>query len=401
MSAPLSSQLRVHPAISEIPRDTWNALVPADSVPFLEWEWLDALESSGSAAAERGWRPSHVALWEGTRLVAAAPAYIRSDSHGEFVFDWTWATAAERVGIRYYPKLVLAVPFAPVTGARFLVAPGEGRAARVRQLVHGLVELARGQGLSSVHILFPREAEAEELGQLGFAIRHGVQYHWLNRGYRSFEEFLERFRSKRRTQLRRERRAPGEQRIVLRTVRGAELAQVDPGSVFDIYAATVGKYLFGLRYLTPAFFERVFSTLAHRLELVEARRDGRLVGGAFNVASPETLYGRYWGCFEEHPFLHFNVCLYHPIEEAIARGLSRFEPGAGGEHKLVRGFEPSLTYSAHWIFDMRLDRAIRQFLEHERNAIRDGLPRWYQDTGFRRTAPLPTPGGRREGGHGA
>jgi predicted N-acyltransferase len=400
MSVPLPSQLRVHPAISEIPREAWNALVPADSVPFLEWDWLDALEQSGSAAAERGWRPSHVALWEGTRLMAAAPAYIRSDSHGEFVFDWTWASAAERAGIRYYPKLVVAVPFAPVTGARFLVAPGEVRASRVRQLVHGLVELARAQGMSSVHVLFPREAEAEELGELGFAVRHGVQYHWLNRGYGSFEDFLDRFRSKRRTQLKRERRAPAEQRIEIRTVRGAQLQQVDPGAVFDIYATTLGKYLFGRRYLTREFFERVLARLAHRIELVEARLDGRLVGGAFNVASPLALYGRYWGSFEEHPFLHFNVCLYHPIEEAIARNLSRFEPGAGGEHKLVRGFEPSLTYSAHWIFDMRLDRAIRQFLEHERNAIRQGLPRWQEDTGFRRTPALPGRGGRQESGDG-
>jgi uncharacterized protein len=387
MSAPLPSQLRVHPAISEIPREAWNALVPEDSVPFLEWDWLDALEESASAVPERGWRASHVGLWEGTRLVAAAPAYVKSDSHGEFVFDWTWASAAERSGIRYYPKLVVAVPFSPVTGARLLVAPGEDRAARVRQLANGLLELARGQGLSSVHVLFPGQGEAEELSALGFAVRHGVQYHWHNQGYRSFDEFLDRFRSKRRTQLKRERRAPGEQHIVIRTVRGVELHRVAPADVFALYAVTLGKYLFGQQYLTREFFDRVFASLPHRLELVEARQDGRLIGGAFNAVSPHALYGRYWGCFEEHPFLHFNVCLYHPIEEAITRGLQRFEPGAGGEHKLVRGFDPSLTYSAHWIFDRRLDTAVRQFLEHERRAIRQGLPRWQEETGFRTSVP--------------
>jgi predicted N-acyltransferase len=383
MSAPLPFQLRVHPAISDIPREAWNALVPEDSVPFLEWDWLDTLEQSASAIPERGWRPWHVALWEGVRLVAAAPAYLKSDGHGEFVFDWTWASAAERTGVRYYPKLVVAVPFSPVTGARLLVAPGEDRALRVRQLAHGLLEMARGRGLSSVHVLFARESEAEELRALGFAVRHGVQYHWQNHGYRSFEDFLERFRSKRRTQLKRERRAPAEQHIAIRTLRGEELDRVDPADVFALYSVTVSKYLFGQQYLTRDFFERVFARLPHRLELVEARRDGRLIGGAFNAVSPHALYGRYWGCFEEHPFLHFNVCLYHPIEEAIARGLERFEPGAGGEHKLVRGFEPSLTYSAHWIFDPRLDRAVRQFLEHERNAIRQGMPRWQEETGFR------------------
>jgi uncharacterized protein len=282
---------------------------------------------------------------------------------------------------------VVAVPFSPVTGSRLLVAPGEDRAVRVPQLAHGLLEIARGQGLSSVHVLFPREEEAEELHALGFAIRHGVQYHWHNRGYRSFDDFLERFRSKRRTQLKRERRAPAEQRIVIRTLRGAELHQVDPGEVFALYGATLGKYLFGQQYLTRDFFERVFARLPHRLELVEARRDGRLIGGAFNAVSLNALYGRYWGCFEELPFLHFNVCLYQPIEEAIARGLQSFEPGAGGEHKLVRGFDPSLTYSAHWIFDRRLDVAVRQFLQHERNAIRQGLPRWQDETGFRTSVP--------------
>lgn len=367
----------------ELPRDGWNALVPPDAAPFLQWDWLNALEESGSVTAERGWRPAHLALWEGTRLIAAAPSYVKYDSHGEFVFDWTWATAAERLGFRYYPKLVIAVPLTPATGPRFLIAQGEDRAARIRELATGALQFARSEGFSSLHVLFPTEAEARALEEVGLSVRLGVQYHWRNRGYSSFDDFLQGFRSKRRTQLRRERRAAAEQGIQIRTLRGDELAAVDPDAVFHIYASTVDKYLFGQRYLTRAFFTQVLQKARSGVELVEARKEGRLVGGAFNVSSATALFGRYWGCFEEHAFLHFNVCLYHPIEEAIARGISRFEPGAGGEHKLVRGFEPSLTWSAHRIFHPRLDAAVRLFLEQESAAIREGLPRWQEECGLR------------------
>ena len=183
----------------------------------------------------------------------------------------------------------------------------------------------------------------------------------------------------------RERRAPSEQGISIRTVRGDALSSVDPADVFRLYASTLDKYPFGQPGLTPAFFERVLDRFRERMELVEARRGGRLIAGALNFVSSDVLYGRYWGSFEAHPFLHFNVCLYHPVEESIARGLSRFEPGAGGEHKLVRGFEPTLTHSAHWIFNPRLDRAVREFVLNEAEAIQQGLPRWYEETGFRRS----------------
>lgn len=372
--------------MQELPREAWNAMVPADGRPFLLWEWLDALETSGSVTAERGWRPAHLALWEGNQLVAAAPAYLKSDSHGEFVFDWTWATAAERIGFPYYPKLVLTVPLTPATGPRILVATGEDRARRVGQLVQGAVAFARSEGISSLHVLFSTEQEADALQSEGFATRLGVQYHWVNRGYGSFDDFLGRFRARRRNQIRRERRAPTEQGITLTTRSGEALAEFGAKALFELYSSTTDKYLFGQRYLTEAFFAEVLQRLPEHLEVVEARREGGLVGGAFNVRSDQVLYGRYWGCFEEHPFLHFNVCLYHPVEDAIARGLRRFEPGAGGEHKLTRGFEPSLTWSAHWIFEPRLDAAVRNFLVQEADAIRQGLPRWREETGFREDA---------------
>ena len=383
MSAPLPVQLRIHASISDIPGDAWDALLDEESIPFLEWRWLAALEESGSVSPSSSWHPRHLTLWRGSKLVAAAPAYLKDDSHGEFVFDWSWASAAERVGLRYYPKLILAVPMTPASSRRFLVASGEDRAARTRELAVAALEYARSEDLSSVHVLFPTLEECVALEAVGFCTRLGVQYHWINHGYSSYDEYLARFNSKRRNQLRRERRAPHEQGIAIRTLRGDELASADPDQVFKLYCTTIDKHVWGHRNLRSSFFRRILSGFRDRVELVEARRAGRLVAGAFNLASPTVVYGRYWGCFEEHPFLHFNVCLYHSIEECIRRGTRRFEPGAGGEHKLVRGFEPSLTYSAHWIFHPALDKAVRAFLSHERTAIEKGLLAWRAETGFK------------------
>lgn len=383
MSDVLPLQLRIHKAIHEVPQQAWDALVDRATVPFLEWAWLEALEGSGSISPARGWHPRHLSLWRGTRLVAAAPAYLKDDSHGEFVFDWSWASAAERIGLRYYPKLILAVPVTPATGQRILVAPGEDRAACERELIQAALEYARSEKLSSIHVLFCTELEWTTLEALGFAPRLGVQYQWHNAGYSSFDDFLGRLTSKRRTQLRRERRAPSQQGLVIRALRGDELLEVTPAEVFKLYCSTVDKYLWGYRHLQPEFFERIWRTFRHRVELIEARKDGQLVAGALNLSSESVLFGRYWGCFREYPFLHFNVCLYRSIQECIERGLKRFEPGAGGEHKLVRGFEPTVTYSAHWIFHPGLDRAVREFLAAERTAILKGLPQWRMETGLK------------------
>ena len=375
MSAPLPLTLRVHRAITDVPQPAWDALLDDAGVPFLEWEFLAALEETGCAAPAAGWHPRHLTLWRGARLVAAAPAYLKDDSHGEFVADWSWATAAERQGVRYYPKLLLTVPFTPVTGRRMLVARGEDRLAREAELARAAQEYARSEGFSSVHVHFATEAEATALEAAGYAVRLGVQYQWRNKGYGSFEDFLGRFHARRRHQIRRELRAPAAQGLTLRTLRGEALAGVDPDDLYRLYASTVDKYPWGVRFLTRDFFARMLSTFPHACEVVEARREGRWVAGAFNLVGPRVLYGRYWGCFEEHPFLHFNVCLYHPVAEAISRGLERFEPGAGGEHKLTRGFEPTLTRSAHLLFHPGVDRAVRSFLEHERAAVLAGLPR--------------------------
>jgi uncharacterized protein len=384
MSGTLPTQVKLLESIRDVSPEAWDALVDAQAAPFLEWGWLDALESSGSVREATGWHPRHLTLWRGNHLVAAAPAYLKDDSHGEFVFDWSWATAAERVGLRYYPKLVLAAPLTPATGRRVLVAEGEDRGARTRELLRAALEYARSEGLSSLHVLFPTEAEATLLAQEGFGIRHGVQYHFVNEGYATFEDVLARFTSKRRNQIRRERRATAEHQLQLRTLRKEALADADPAEVYRLYASTVDKFAWGRRYLTPGFFSSVLKSFRHRVELVQAVRAGRVVAGAFNIRGEEALYGRYWGCFEEVPFLHFDVCVYQGMEETVSRGLLRFEPGAGGEHKLVRGFLPRLTYSAHWIFHGPLDRAVREFLGHERAAIAQGLPAWRAETGFKR-----------------
>lgn len=383
MSTPLPTQLRVLRSIAEVGRDAWDALLDDEATPFLRWHWLEALESSGCTGEGTGWHPHHLTLWRGSRLIAAAPAYLKDDSHGEFVFDWSWATAAERVGVSYYPKLVLAVPYTPASGRRVLVAPAEDRETRTKELYRLALDLARASSLSSVHVLFPTAEEAAWLGEVGWAIRLGVQYHWRSAGEQCEADFLARFTSRRRGQLRREMRAVAEQGIELAVLRGEGLREITGETLFQLYASTVDRHPFGQRYLTPGFFSRLLATCPEILELVEARREGVRIAGALNVASPSVLYGRYWGSFEDFPFLHFNVCLYEGVRQAIERGLTRFEPGAGGEHKLTRGFLPEITFSAHQVFHPALDQAVRTFLAHERAAIHQGLPQWRAETGLR------------------
>lgn len=359
--------------MSAVPRAEWDALGGVSRHPFLSWAWLTALERTGCASAKTGWTPHHLTFWENGRLVAAAPAYVKEHSEGEFVFDHGWASAATRARIRYYPKLVVAVPFTPATGPRLLVRAGADRARLLRALAEGLWHLVETSKLSGAHVLFPEPAEAEALVTEGLAHRLGLQFQWHNRGYGSFDDFLARFSSKRRNQIRRERRALAEQGVRIETIGGSALDRDAARAVFVFYASTVAKFPWGRRYLCEAFFEEVCRTMPGSIELVLARRErgGPPIAGAFNLVGDGTLYGRYWGAIEEVPFLHFNVCYYAAIESCIARGFRRFEPGAGGEHKLVRGFEPTLTHSVHLLADGRLDRAVRDFLARERDAVRE------------------------------
>jgi uncharacterized protein len=390
--------LRILDAVAEVPPAAWDRLFqhePALATPFVRHAFLDALESSGSAAPRSGWRPRHLTLWRGERLVAAAPAYAKDGSDGDFGRDWGWAAAAERAGIPYYPKLVLTVPFTPATGRRLLVAAGEDRPAAARALVAGARALALEERLRSVHVLFPQDDEAALLAEAGLARRVDYQYHWRNAGYRDPADFLARFSSKRRNTIKRERAAPAQQGIAIRTVRGDELAADPRGwakAMFDLHRASVDKMAWGMRWVNRAFYERVLAAMPDALEIVEARRGGALVAAAFNVASAARLYGRYWGCREEHPFLHFNVCLYHSVDECIRRGVEAFEGGAGGEHKLSRGFEPALTNSAHLFLDARLDAPIRRHLALESEERREALLRWTEGSPIFKRQPAERDG---------
>jgi hypothetical protein len=376
----MSIDLRVHPHLRDIPEATWDALDGVRAAPFLSHAFLTALESTGCVGGDTGWLPHHLGFWEGDRLIAAAPAYLKSNSEGEFVFDWAWASAAERARIRYYPKLIVAVPFTPATASRFLVADPADRARLLPVLAGVLRKLVDTMKLSSAHVLFPTEPEAAALGEAGMARRYGVQFHWQNAGYATFEDYLSRFSSKRRNQIRRERREMDKQGITITTERGRFAPEV-VDAMYGFYTTTVDKFRWGRHYLNRAFFEEICVKLAGRVELVLAREGSKILGGAFNLAGESALYGRYWGATEERPFMHFNVCFYHSIDQCIERKLSVFEPGAGGEHKLVRGFEPTITHSAHHLAHPGLDRAVREFLEREREAITDGVSQ--KDTAWR------------------
>jgi predicted N-acyltransferase len=378
----MSTELRVLAALGEVARSDWDALLADDATPFERWTWLSALEESGCASAERGWLPQHLTLWRAGRLVAAAPAYLKADSEGDFSRDWGWAEAAARAGIAYYPKLVLTVPFTPVGGHRLHVAAGEDRAAAVQALVGGAIELGRSHRAGAMQVLYPTEPEAVELAALGLLSRLDFQWHWRNRGYHDLTEWLATLGAKRRHQARRERAAPAAQGILIRTVRGDSLAERPEESaraVHAFYRANIDKLMWGRPWLNERFFVRVFREMPEYLEVVEARREGRLVAGAVNVAGAGRLYGRYWGCHEEHPFLHFNVCLYHSIEQCIERGVSVFEGGAGGSHKESRGFELAPTWSAHHFLDHRLQDGISDYLEGERRVRTRMLETWREE----------------------
>jgi predicted N-acyltransferase len=362
---PLS--IRLLERMGDMAEAEWDSLLAPDSSPFVEWSWLEALERTGCAAEDRGWLPRHLVVQRGDKLIGAAPAYIKGNSEGEFVFDWQWAGLAERrLGIRYYPKLLLAVPFTPATGDRILVAPGEDPALVRAAIAEGAKQIADQLELSSVHLNFPREEEQRAFVDRGFIKRHGVQFQWFNQGFATFEDFLSTLPSKKRTQIRRERREVRDQGITIETRTGDALDDRTIESAYRFYLSTVDKFAWGRRYLNKPFFELIRDRWARKgqLEIVVAKENGKDIAGAINIRKGDRLYGRYWGG-EERRFLHFEVCYYHSIDEAIERKLVAFEPGAGGEHKHARGFKATLTRSAHHLRDPRMRRIISDFCAEE------------------------------------
>jgi predicted N-acyltransferase len=289
---------------------------------------------------------------------------------GEFVFDWEWADAARRVGIQYYPKMLVGVPFTPATGQRFLTAPGEDREQLVQFMGQALRKIAADNKISSVHVNFCLPDERAALEQVGFVSRSGIQYHWQNRDFASFDDYLGSFRSDRRNKVKRERREVAQRGIVIDPVEGAELTQSHLRTMFRLYKDHVDRLYYGRQYLTEGFFSEIQRRFAENTCLMLARRDGKIIAGTFNIRDDTAMYGRYWGAFEEVPFLHFNVCYYSAIEHSIKIGLKRFEAGAGGSFKQLRGLDPEHTSSVHYIVNGKFRQAVERFLAQEREMIR-------------------------------
>ena len=358
--------------IQRVPGASWDACAGTDH-PFTCHAFLRALERSGSAVGARGWLPQHLLLYDGGAApIAVAPLYLKSHSFGEYVFDWGWADAYERAGGRYYPKLQCSVPFTPVTGPRLMVRPDmstDAREAARDALAQGLIDVGRRHGISSIHVTFPRRDEWQRLGRHGFLHREGIQFHLTNPGYASFDDFLAQLTSRKRKQIKRERREVGERGITLRRLTGREIEPHHWEAFYRFYCNTADKR-WGVPYLEAEFFYEIGETMPEQILLVIAEDpQGRPVAGALNLIGHDALYGRNWGSDAEFKFLHFEACYYQAIDFAIERGLSRVEAGAQGEHKIQRGYLPVTTCSAHWIADPGLADPVADFLRRERAAV--------------------------------
>jgi len=381
-------QSRLLTRVSELPAAEWNAL--AGDYPFLRHEFLAAIEDSGCASARSGWSPSHLLLFDHQGLAAAAPLYQKTHSWGEFVFDFAWARAAEQAGMAYYPKLVCAVPFTPASGPRLLCRADLDAAALRLQLLRAMRERLDAAQLSSVHALFLDEPARLACERDGWLLRRDCHFQWHNRGYRDFEDFLDGFSADKRKKARRERRRVAEQGIEFRTLRGDELDAGLLERVFLLHEVTFIRHGH-TPYLNLAFFRRVARTLADRFFVKLAMRGGTAVAVAVFFRSADTLYGRYWGADADYHSLHFEACYYQGIDYCIANGLASFQPGTQGEHKIARGFEPALTWSAHWIADPALRRAIGAYLQREGAAIDAYASEADAHAPFRKGASTATP----------
>ena len=394
--------IRMIRSLADIDPASWDACAnpaaPADSVyeeadsnyqeerfnPFITHAFLSACEASGSAIPRTGWGGAHILVEDAEgRLLAAAPCYLKSHSMGEYVFDQGWADAYERAGGRYYPKLQISVPFTPAPGRRLLVAAGpradEARAA----LISGLRAVMEKTGASSAHVTFLTKAEWETLGAEGFLQRTNKQFHFFDKGYGDFEGFLNSLASRKRKAIRRERKDALAAGVEIEWATGKDLTKAHWDAFYAFYMDT-GSRKWGTPYLTRKFFTLLSETMADRVLLIMAKREGRYIAGALNLIGDDALYGRNWGCIEEHPFLHFEVCYYQAIDFALSRGLRRVEAGAQGEHKLLRGYEPIETYSAHAIADPRLEKAVDQFLREERREMARVIEAYAEHTPFRK-----------------
>ncbi|RME14944.1 MAG: N-acetyltransferase [Alphaproteobacteria bacterium] len=384
-------EIRLHEGMSGIDPEDWDGCAAPEGAgrpfdPFTTHRFLLALEQSGSVGPGTGWEPRHLTAHLGGKTIAAAPMYLKGHSMGEYVFDHSWADAWERAGGRYYPKLQIAVPFTPATGRRFLVRPGFERIG-MAALVEGAVRLAADAGLSSLHATFCTGQEAEAGAAMGLIHRTHSQFHWHNAGYGSFDDFLATLSSRKRKAIRRERRQAAAFGGTIRALTGAALRPAHWEAFWEFYQDT-GARKWGRPYLTRAFFDIVHQTMADDVLLVLAERDGVPIAGALNFIGRDALFGRYWGCVEHHPCLHFELCYYRAIEYAIAQGLARVEAGAQGEHKLARGYLPTPVHSLHWFADPGFARAVAKYLVAEREAVDEEIEVLTGYGPFRRTGDM-------------
>ena len=377
------SDYRTHivSSLSEVGQGPWDALVQAQAAPtpFLSYAFLHALHASGSASPESGWQPQFLLLYDAADVLAAAlPLYVKGHSYGEYVFDWAWADAYARHGLEYYPKLLSAIPFTPVAGSRLLAVDDAARAA----LIAVLAATQSATEVSSTHILFPPEAEAKALRDAGFLLRSGVQFHWLNQGYGSFEDFLATLEPKKRKNIRAERRKVVEAGVTMRRVRGKDATREDWVLFNRCYRNTYKEH-HSTPYLNLDFFLRIGATMPDNILLVIAETEGRAIAASLVIHDADTLYGRYWGALEHVPCLHFEAAYYQPLEFCIEQGIATFEGGAQGEHKMARGFLPTKTWSAHWLAHPSFADAVENFLEREAGGIDDYLDELNERSPFR------------------
>ena len=358
-------RLSVTQHLTEIDPQQWNSLLRQDN-PFLRHEFLHSLETTRCVCNDTGWEPNHLALYNDNKtLVGAMPLYLKHHSWGEYVFDWAWADAYQRAGLEYYPKLLSAIPFTPVTGPRFLIHPDHPDPAVLREtLARGLLEAAHHSRVSSLHILFTNRNDNEALARHGLLLRTGNQFHWRNHNYANFSDYLTSFTSAKRKKIRRERRRVQEAGIQMEVLQGSALKSEHWDAMHRFYRLTVYNHG-AAAYLNRQFFEQLQHAMSDHAVMFFARHGGRYVGGALNLLGGDTLYGRYWGADKYYEGLHFEACYYQPIDYCIRNGMTRFEAGAQGEHKLSRGLLPTPTYSAHWVRDSRFRHAVAEFLQAE------------------------------------
>ena len=388
-----ASALEAHilTSLRDVAAEAWDACVPGGH-PFVRHAFLAALEESGSATAETGWLGQHVVLKDsGGTVLGAVPMYLKNHSHGEYVFDHGWADAFERAGGRYYPKMQVSVPFTPATGPRLLIradaaANQEETAAFKGALLSACIQCSEKIGASSLHITFPEKDEAELMQEAGLLLRTGMQFHWENGGYDSFDDFLGSLASRKRKQIRRERREALAEGLKVRALTGDDIEEHHWDAFFHFYRET-GSRKWGMPYLTREFFSLLGQSMGEQVVLMIAENAGRPIAGALNLMSGDTLYGRNWGAVEYHKFLHFELCYYQAIDYAIAHGLKRVEAGAQGEHKLLRGYLPCPTYSAHWIANPSFRGAIEDYLERETRQVDWEIEALGTHSPFRKDAP--------------